>query len=216
MFERLKAVRGVSGAALSTGVPPSQGGFTWGELEAEGSAPLPGETTVPINTVSPSYFQALRIPIAAGRTFEPGDPPDATIVSRGFADRLWPGTNAVGRRYRFGATSPWRTVVGVAGNVESRVARRERTVLQIYYPIATRSTAPAVPAQASRRQTYSSRLLISARTSVGNASDVKQQSGRSIEPAGRPCRARVGSLREAFTASDSCGLMSVFARSPWR
>jgi putative ABC transport system permease protein len=159
-FERLKAVPGVTDVALATGTPSGQGGFSWGEIQGEGGAPLPGETLVPINTVSPAYFGTLRIPIVAGRTFEPGDPSDATIISRGFADRLWPGANAVGRRFRFGPTSPWRIVVGVAANVESRAAGRERTDLQMYYQMATRSTTPPAPQQGPRRRTYAQRLLI--------------------------------------------------------
>ena len=34
---RLKTIPGVSDAALSTGTPPSQGGFSWGALEGEGA-----------------------------------------------------------------------------------------------------------------------------------------------------------------------------------
>src|SRR5262249_13359798 len=139
----LKRVPGVTDVALSTGTPPSQGGFSWGTLEGEGGVTLAGQTTVPFNSVSADYFRALRLAIVAGRTFDPADPTDAAIVSRGFAERLWPGQSAVGRRFRFGPTSPWRTVVGVAGNVESRAAGRDRTDLQIYYPIPTRAAAPA-------------------------------------------------------------------------
>ena len=157
---RVRGVQGVTDAALATGTPPGQGGFSWGEIEGEGRAPLPGETLVPFNSVSADYFRALRIPIVAGRNFEPADPSDATIISRGFAERLWPGESAVGRRFRLGKTSAWRSVVGVAGNVESRAAGRERTDLQMYYQLATRSTAPAAPSQAPRRRTYASRLLI--------------------------------------------------------
>jgi predicted permease len=159
-FERLAGVNGVSATALATGVPPSQGGFSWGAIEGEGRAPLPAETIVPFNSVSPGYFGVLRIPIVAGRTFDPADPSDAAIISRGFAERLWPGESAVGRRFRFGKTSPWRTVIGVAANVESRAAGRERTDLQMYYQLATRSTAPAAPPTGPRRRTYASRLLI--------------------------------------------------------
>jgi predicted permease len=176
-IERLRSVPGVTDAAVATGTPPGQGGFSWGAVEAEGSAPLPGETLVPINTVSPEYFRTLRIPLVAGRTFESGDSSDATIISRGFAERLWPGGSAVGRRFRFGPTSPWRSVIGVAANVESRAARRDRTDLQMYSQMATRSATPAsAPSQTPRRRTYSWRqLVVRAQDPLAALPEIKRQ-----------------------------------------
>jgi putative ABC transport system permease protein len=160
VFDRLKGAPGVLDATMATGVPPSQGGFSWGELEGEGSTVAPAQTTVPFGTVSAGYFRALRIPLLGGRTFAAGDPSDTVIVSRGLADRLWPGGNAVGRRFRLGATSPWRTIVGVVGNVETRAAGRDRTVLQMYYPFVTKSAPAAAPPTVPTRRSYAWRLLI--------------------------------------------------------
>jgi hypothetical protein len=147
---------------MATGTPPSQGGFSWGELEGEGSTVAPAQATVPISTISPEYFRTLRIPLVAGRTFAAGDTTGTVIVSRGLADRLWPGGNAVGRRFRLGTASPWRTIVGVAGNVETRAAGTDRTVLQMYYPFVTTSAsaAAAAPPPSPRRRAYAWRLLI--------------------------------------------------------
>jgi predicted permease len=161
VFERLKAAPGVSDATMATGTPPSQGGFSWGELEGEGSTVAPAQATIPLSSVSPDYFRTLRIPLVAGRTFAAGDTTDSVVVSRGLADRLWPGANAVGRRFRLGTTSPWRTIVGVAGNVETRAAGTDRTVLQMYYPFVTTSApAAAAPPPSPRRRAYAWRLLI--------------------------------------------------------
>jgi predicted permease len=160
VFDRLKTAPGVLEATMATGLPPSQGGFSWGELEGEGSTVAPAQATVPFDTVSPDYFRALRIPLVGGRTFAAGDPADTVIVSRGFAERLWPGSNAVGRRFRLGSTSPWRTIVGVVGNVETRAAGRDRTVLQMYYPFVTRSAPGAAPPPVPTRRAYAWRLLI--------------------------------------------------------
>jgi hypothetical protein len=144
VIERLRGVAGVSDGAVAYGLPPALGGFSWGPLQAEGSAPGP-TTIVPRNDVSPEYFRVLRIPLVAGRTFLPQDVAGDVIVSRALADRLWPTGSALGRRFRMGAESPWQSVVGVAGNVEGRAAGEERTALAMYYPWSSRRPSPARP-----------------------------------------------------------------------
>ena len=155
---RLSRVPGVLDSAVSGGLPPDQGGFSWGSLQAEGREPLPGETMFPVNTISPGYFRTLRIPLVAGRTFADLEQPDTAIVSQGFADQLWPSASAIGRRFRVG-DGPWKTVVGVVGTVESRAARDKRTPLQVYWPRNVAGTA-AQPAPPSPRRTYAYRVLI--------------------------------------------------------
>jgi hypothetical protein len=113
----------------------------------------------PTNTVSPTYFRTLRIPVVSGRTFRDVEQPDAVIISEGMAQRLWPGAAAVGRRFRIG-TAPWRTVVGVVASVESRAAGETRTPLQLYSPfVVAAPTRPAIADSAARR-TYAHRVLI--------------------------------------------------------
>lgn len=68
------------------------------------------------------------------------------IVSRGLADRFWPGEDAVGKRLRWGiagSTAPWMTIVGVAGDVVDGPLGRD-PVLHVYVPyteIADRALA---------------------------------------------------------------------------
>ena len=157
VVERLKAVPGVIDAALAGGVPPGQGGFTSGALEGEGSPSPPAQTMVPTDAVSGSYFRTLGIPLLAGRTFETTEADGDVIVSKGLADRLWPGENAVGRRFRTNTTSPWRTIVGVVGNVEARAAREDRTDLQLYSP---RIRKPAAVAATAAPRSYAWTLLV--------------------------------------------------------
>jgi predicted permease len=158
LFDRLKSVPGVSDAAVAQGLPPIQGGFSFGVPETdEGST---GErVTVPRNTVSPGYFRALRIPLLSGRTFAPGDPEHSVVISQGLADRLWPGGQAVGRRLRLFPTSPWQTVVGVAANVETR-RRDARTPLLLYESWVTRPPAAPAASAAPPRRTFDWRMLI--------------------------------------------------------
>jgi predicted permease len=162
VMERLRATAGILDVTVATGLPPSQGGFSFGPLEVEGSAARPPRAIIPFNTVTDSYFRTLQIPLLSGRTFIRDDDATVAIVSRGFADRVFPGMDPVGRRYRIGA-GDWRTIVGVAANVEARAAGEERTDMIMYYPwvrkpVATATTA-APPPQA-RRRAYDWRLLI--------------------------------------------------------
>ena len=74
---------------------------------------------------SAGYFEAMGIPIIAGRDFRDTDRRDServVIVSRSLADRLWPGQDPLGRQLKLGAvasTSPWGSVIGVAGDLRS-------------------------------------------------------------------------------------------------
>jgi putative ABC transport system permease protein len=77
--------------------------------------------TVQYRRVSPGYFDAMRIPVVRGRTFDARDTLDAplvAIVSRGFARRFWQDEDPIGRRVQRG-TDPnvWLTVVGMVGDV---------------------------------------------------------------------------------------------------
>jgi putative ABC transport system permease protein len=160
LFERLGHVPGIEDSASASGAPPRQGGFSVGPIEGDGSRVPPAVTLVPINTVTARYFRTLRIPIQAGRNFADGDGDDVAIVSRGLADRLFPGESAVGRRFRINPTWPWRTIVGVAGNVETRAAGDRRTDLQVYYPWVVKTDTAAAPPRPARRRTYDWTLVI--------------------------------------------------------
>ncbi len=87
-------------------------------------------------TVSERYFDALRMPILAGRAFGAGDQQSSepvVIVSEMMARKFWPSTSAIGERIRL-VNGPWMRVVGVCGDVvhdwfDGRVAT-------MYLPIA--------------------------------------------------------------------------------
>jgi predicted permease len=160
LIDRLRSVPGISDAAVAYGAPPSLGGFSFGTPEAEGSPARPSSVIIPFNTVTPGYFQVLRMPLLSGRNFSDREADDVMIVSRGFADRFWPDGSAVGRRFRMGPNSAWRTIIGIVPNVEARAAGRERTTMQVYYPWALPRATPATTAAAPRRRSYDWRLLI--------------------------------------------------------
>jgi hypothetical protein len=75
------------------------------------------------HTISSGYFDVIRVPVLAGRTFGPADvngQPTA-IVSDGLAAKLWPGQSAIGQRIRINDATDWRTVVGVVRDVRKTI-----------------------------------------------------------------------------------------------
>jgi putative ABC transport system permease protein len=73
-------------------------------------------------TVTADYFEAMRIPIMRGRAFRQGDRTSAlvAVVNETFARTFWKDLDPIGRRVRprFGDTTPWVTVIGVAKDVK--------------------------------------------------------------------------------------------------
>jgi len=138
----LGAVPGVEAAGATSALPLS-GDNTSGSLTIEGM-PAPTPATRPNadrRAVTPAFHRAMGIRLQSGRLFASSDDeraPLVVIVSRGFAERFWPGQDALGKRLklaRFESESPWRTVVGVVDDVQhASLADRPRPV--VYYPHA--------------------------------------------------------------------------------
>ena len=91
--------------------------------------------------VSADLFRTLGTPLLRGRFFSIEDRPDApmvAIVSDAMARRAWPGQDAVGRRFMFGARdsgAPWFMVVGVVGDMRRQGPERE-ALPQIFVSLA--------------------------------------------------------------------------------
>jgi predicted permease len=137
LWDRLEQLPGATAAGAVSALPLSQM-FAWGPITVEGRVPPAGEKFINADEriVSGHYFQAMQIPLRAGRFFNDQDTatsPKALLVDEYMAQQLWPGQDAVGKRIHFGgidaSTAPWVTVVGVVGRVkqytldsESRIA----------------------------------------------------------------------------------------------
>jgi predicted permease len=89
-----------------------------------------------MSPVLPGYFETMRIPLVAGRTFErrdldsPGSP--AVVVNESFARRFFGGVPAVGRTFdgRFDDNVPRHEVIGVVA--DTRYDLREPPAPMIY------------------------------------------------------------------------------------
>lgn len=86
------------------------------------------------------YFQALQVPLFAGRYFNEHDrtgAPPVIIVNQTMAKDRWPRQNAVGKRMHVGNPKkglPWATVVGVVADTKTG-SRDEPTDDQWYAPM---------------------------------------------------------------------------------
>ena len=88
--------------------------------------------------VMPGYFQALGIPLLAGRDFTETDGldrPPVAILSQYTAETFFPGRSPLGEQIRWGNNdtyNPWSTVIGVAGNTKWNPAERQRNI-EVYW-----------------------------------------------------------------------------------
>jgi predicted permease len=119
LFERIRALPGVHNVGASR-VQVLSGGSRTGTISTDGQPIAPdGGNALPvrINVASDRYLDTLGIPVLAGRGFTAADSPRAprvAIVSRGLAERLWPGQDPIGRSLDAGSAP--LTVVGVIGD----------------------------------------------------------------------------------------------------
>jgi putative ABC transport system permease protein len=138
----LEAIPGVGKVGLSSGIPFGVGNFTTSPFAAPGSTTLTAGASVPVDwrTVSPGYFEAIRIPLLRGRDFTDSDTatsPNVVIVSRAAARTFWGDVDPLGRVVRRVADNSDFTVVGVVGDVRSTTLARESPA--IYFSSGTRT-----------------------------------------------------------------------------
>ena len=150
LTRRLAAEPGVVAVGATSNLPFAGTSFT-STVSAEGRAAIAGHPQPEPSSRSstPGYFKALGIPLLAGRFFTEGDAAQAplvAVVDRRLADSLWPNQDPLGRRLRLGppdvppellAEHPWRTVVGVVGNVrDGGPAVPPSSEGTVYFPLA--------------------------------------------------------------------------------
>lgn len=128
-----KTVPGVEGAGLTDALPLGRN-RSWG-VGAKGQTYTPGNyPSAFVRIISDGYFQAMGIPLRAGRDFTPRDNTAGKlviIVNETLARRLWPGQNPIGQFVQF---KPEREVVGVVGDVR-HIALEQSSGSEMYLPI---------------------------------------------------------------------------------
>jgi putative ABC transport system permease protein len=140
VLKRTRALPGVEAAGVVSVLPVSDNydriGFS---VEGE-PPPPPGEgPDADRYMISSGYFQALAIPLQSGRQFTEqdggADAQPVVIINETLARRYWQTSAlALGKRVRVGDEGrPWRTVVGIVGDVKQYGLDTPST-MQVYLP----------------------------------------------------------------------------------
>lgn len=90
--------------------------------------------------VSNSFFQALEIPVIAGRGFDAQDTmrnPKVAVINQALARKRFPGVNPIGRRFRVGPdpNAEWVEVVGICADTRY-LNLRDQPPAQFFQPLS--------------------------------------------------------------------------------
>jgi putative ABC transport system permease protein len=125
ILQALEEIPGVTASTLSYSTPFKGGvginALTLAEDPLPPGSPQPGAYRV---TVTPGYFDTMKLRLVEGRFFERGDlapGPPRYVVDETFAKKFFPNRSAIGGRFVFGRPpekdSDWPTVIGVVRDV---------------------------------------------------------------------------------------------------
>ena len=139
---RLLPLADVEAAGVSRHVPFGRNVPSRHQLRPAGT-PVPSDpdemARTTLQVVGPGYLDALRFRLRAGRTFTPGDGPDAPrvlIANETLARELFGAEPAVGRQVVAGFGEPWE-IVGVVGDVVyGGLDLTGETQAEAYFPLA--------------------------------------------------------------------------------
>jgi putative ABC transport system permease protein len=129
IVRRVEALPGVTAVFASNFVPLDAGGGS-GHVIVDGRTYAKGEEPLILFTaVTPHLYQTMGMPILKGRDFTDNEGLGKTpvaVINETMAKRLWPDTDAVGRRFRLvevdanrdvAAPPEWFTVIGVGPDI---------------------------------------------------------------------------------------------------
>ncbi|HEU4794018.1 MAG TPA: ABC transporter permease [Pyrinomonadaceae bacterium] len=117
LSDRLKTLPAITSVSLAQIAPFS--GTRETTIDIEGGA---SSLSVAANGVSAEYFQTLGIPLRRGRAFTEDDVrsgESAAVISQAMANRFWPNTDPIGKRFKDGS-GPMHEVIGVVADISSR------------------------------------------------------------------------------------------------
>jgi predicted permease len=121
-LERASALPNVEAVGLGTHLP--MGGNNSGRdlyIDSRPAAAPDGAYQAWYGLVSPGYLTAMGFRLRSGRHFTDDDDTDAprvAIVNRVAADAMWPGENAIGKRFRLSEGGAEVEVVGLVDNAQ--------------------------------------------------------------------------------------------------
>lgn len=133
--------QGIDAVSFSTALPAQYGLRSSYALEdrnliVDGQYPLQDVIYVAAN-----YFETMGVELREGRLFDGSDSGNSlpvVIVEELFADQMWPGQSAIGKRIQLkpdSQSSLWLTIVGVVPHIVQRLAFDGINELSLYRPL---------------------------------------------------------------------------------
>jgi len=147
LFERVGALPGIESVGAGNPLPLSGEYGCWAQGFEDAAVEQRmrergGTSCGDMVVTAPGYFETLGVPVLAGRALTPADldhpEAGAVVVSETFAERFWPGEDALGKGVRPlaapGETPRYYRVVGVVGDLPAATLEGAAAAA-VYYPI---------------------------------------------------------------------------------
>jgi hypothetical protein len=138
---RVRALPGVESASVIVPLPLSGSNMVTSFDEAEHPLPDGQRPGAPVRIIGTEYFRTMGISLQQGRVFDSSDrfeTAPVVIVNQRFAQKFFPGQNALGKRIKPGwaaddSGEKMREIVGVVGNVKHLALKNEDSP-EMYLP----------------------------------------------------------------------------------
>ncbi len=173
MLDALRALPGVETVGATTKLPFSgeNGGLAF---RIDGRADDGSIPNAALRSIDENFFAALQIPLLRGRVFDASDWNEralTVIVDATFAQRYFPGADAVGQRITLGSEpgGDAYTIVGVVGNVK-------------HFDLAAPNTRPTFYFDLGARPSESVYVALRTRDSSPAFIDAMRAAVRSVDP----------------------------------
>jgi predicted permease len=140
LVEGVRAIPGVVDIGLNSRLPMREGGGNLPVHAADDPPVDPSDVrTADLRIVYHGYFEAMRIPLVAGRTFDTRDQPETDrvlVISQTMADLYFPDGDAIGKLMVVD-DSPPTPVAGVVGDVHGDALQAEpfQTMYAAYHHV---------------------------------------------------------------------------------
>jgi putative ABC transport system permease protein len=118
LVDRVRQLPGVTAVGAANALPLTRSGAN-GTFLVDNDRSRTGDAEYRV--ASPGYFEAMHIPLRAGRAFGPSDTasaPHVAVISQSLARAQWPGGDAIGQRIQFGNMDGDERLLHVVGIVD--------------------------------------------------------------------------------------------------
>ncbi len=181
---RFRQLPGVASVATTAKLPLEIEGFpyrvtVWGDDGRTSNTDLP--PIVQATSTSSGYFETMRIPLIAGRTYDDANVRRGAleaVASRKYVEQVWhdqTGRTGVGKRIRSSATGPWFTIVGVVGDVRDSTLTLP-AVPEVYFPAEPNGDTTA------KTTTRDLAFVVRTRTPVPEIANALRRELRALDP----------------------------------